>query len=106
MDCRNRIIPGCDNHVPDILLRRGGLACVTGEKSFEPEFLYALKSIQETDWPKFYVVGEEQWPPVYKDLLKNIKINLWFEIHKFSRRSKLVIKLKKSVMSYLLVILI
>ncbi|CDH61122.1 integrase core domain containing protein [Lichtheimia corymbifera JMRC:FSU:9682] len=36
----------------------------------EPEYLYAVRAIQETDWPKFYAKPEEQWPSLYKDLLQ------------------------------------
>ncbi|KAG2213622.1 hypothetical protein INT45_010121 [Circinella minor] len=61
--------PGRDNHVPDLLSRRDGPSCITDEKSLEPDFLYAVKAIQESDWPKFYAFGEEQWRSVYKDLL-------------------------------------
>ncbi|KAG2211416.1 hypothetical protein INT45_011866, partial [Circinella minor] len=61
--------PGRDNHIPDLLSRRDGPSCIMDEKSLEPDFLYAVKAIQESDWPKFYAFGEEQWPSVYKDLL-------------------------------------
>ena len=61
--------PGKDNHVPDLLSRRDGPACETHEPDMEPEFLYAVKSVQESDWPKFYALPEEQWPAIYKDLL-------------------------------------
>ncbi|KAG2216411.1 hypothetical protein INT45_009908 [Circinella minor] len=65
--------PGRDNHVPDLLSRRDGSACITQEKSMEPEFLYAVQSIQESDWPMFYALDEDKWPPMYKDLLSKHK---------------------------------
>ncbi|KAG2216805.1 hypothetical protein INT45_013817 [Circinella minor] len=65
--------PGRDNHIPDVLLRRDGPTCVAADKSLEPEFLYAVKAIDESDWPKFYTFAEENWPPTYKDLLAKHK---------------------------------
>ena len=65
--------PGRDNHIPDVLLRRDGPTCVAADKSLEPEFFYAVKAIDESDWPKFYTFAEENWPPTYKDLLAKHK---------------------------------
>ncbi|KAG2208373.1 hypothetical protein INT45_000625, partial [Circinella minor] len=65
--------PGRNNHVPDLLLKRDGPTCVTDEKSLEPDYLYAVKSVQESNWPKFYALGEENWPHMYKDLLAKHK---------------------------------
>ena len=65
--------PGRDNHIPDVLSRRDGPTCVAADKSLEPEFLYAVKAIDESDWPKFYTFAEENWPPTYKDLLAKHK---------------------------------
>ncbi|KAG2207610.1 hypothetical protein INT45_004096, partial [Circinella minor] len=65
--------PGRDNHVPDLLSRRDGPTCITQEKSLEPELLYAVKSIQESDWPKFYAFDEDKRPGMYKDLLDKHK---------------------------------
>ena len=61
--------PGKENCVPDLLSRRDGPECISNEPSMEPEYLYAVKSIEESDWPKFYARPEEKWPPIYKDLL-------------------------------------
>ncbi|KAJ8651194.1 hypothetical protein O0I10_013364, partial [Lichtheimia ornata] len=36
----------------------------------EPEYLYATRAIQESDWPKFYLRPEEKWPSSYADLLR------------------------------------
>ncbi|KAJ8651748.1 hypothetical protein O0I10_012673, partial [Lichtheimia ornata] len=60
---------GVSNVVPDLLSRRDGPNCHSNEASLEPEYLYALKSIEESDWPKFYVMEESKWPQAYKDLL-------------------------------------
>ena len=65
--------PGRENHIPDLLSRRDGPHCITDEKPLEPDYLYAIKSIQESDWPKFYAFGEEKWPPMFKDLLAKHK---------------------------------
>ena len=65
--------PGKDNHVPDLLSRRDGPEYITQEPEMEPEFLYAVKAIQESDWPKFYALPEDQKPPMYKDLLSKHK---------------------------------
>ncbi|KAG2214673.1 hypothetical protein INT45_011182, partial [Circinella minor] len=65
--------PGKDNHVPDLLSRRDGPTCITNEKSIEPDYLYAVKSVQESDWPKFYAQPDTNWPPMYKDLLEKHK---------------------------------
>lgn len=62
--------PGKDNHVPDILSRRDGAHCLTNESDMEPEYLYATRAIQESDWPKFYLRPEEKWPSSYADLLR------------------------------------
>ena len=53
--------------------RRDGPNCTTNEKPLGPDYLYAIKSIQESDWPKFYTFGKEKWPPMYKDLLTKHK---------------------------------
>ena len=81
--------PGRDNHVPDLLSRRDGSACITQEKSMEPEFLYAVQSIQESDWPMFYALDEDKWPPMYKDLLSKHK-------DKFVVRDQQVFRLMKN----------
>lgn len=60
---------GVDNQVPDLLSRRDGPNCHSDEASLEPEYLYALKSIEESDWPRFYAMEESKWPEAYKDLL-------------------------------------
>ncbi|KAG2215853.1 hypothetical protein INT45_013897 [Circinella minor] len=65
--------PGHENHVPDLLSRRDGPNCTTDTQPLEPNYLYALKAIQESDWPKFYTLVEENWPPTYKDLLTKHK---------------------------------
>ncbi|KAG2212446.1 hypothetical protein INT45_003620, partial [Circinella minor] len=65
--------PGRENHVPDLLSRRDGPNCTTDMQPLEPNYLYALKAIQESDWPKFYTLVEENWPPTYKDLLTKHK---------------------------------
>ena len=61
--------PGKDNHISDLLSRRDGPACVTQEPEMEPDYLYAMKAVQESDWPKFYAMPEDKWSPTYKDLL-------------------------------------
>ncbi|KAJ8651445.1 hypothetical protein O0I10_013004 [Lichtheimia ornata] len=61
--------PGKENCVPDLLSRRDGPNCISQEASMEPQYLYAVKSIQESDWPKFYASPEDNWPAIYKDLL-------------------------------------
>ncbi|CDH61368.1 predicted protein [Lichtheimia corymbifera JMRC:FSU:9682] len=35
----------------------------------EPEYLYAVKSVQDSDWPKFYAKSESEWPSLFKDQL-------------------------------------
>ena len=65
--------PGRENHVPDFLSRRDSPNCIMNENPLEPNYLYAVKSIHESDWPKFYAFGEEKWPPMYKDLLEKHK---------------------------------
>ena len=57
----------------DLLSRRDGPACVTSEPSLEPDYLYAVKSVQESNWPKFYALPEANWSPMYKDLLDKHK---------------------------------
>lgn len=61
--------PGKENCVPDLLSRRDGPECISNEPSMEPEYLYAAKSVQDSDWPKFYARHEDNWPATYKDLL-------------------------------------
>ncbi|KAG2212841.1 hypothetical protein INT45_010598 [Circinella minor] len=46
-----------------------GPECLPADTSIEPDYLYAIKSIEESDWPKFYTFNESQWPSMYKDLL-------------------------------------
>ena len=60
---------GIENVVPDLLSRRDGPECLPADTSMEPDYLYAIKSIEESDWPKFYTFNESQWPSMYKDLL-------------------------------------
>lgn len=35
--------------------------------------MYAIKSVQETDWPRFYIKSPDQWPRTLKDLLEENK---------------------------------
>ena len=77
--------PGKDNHIPDLLSRRDGPACETLESEMEPDYLYAMKAVQESDWPKFYAKPENTWPPSYKDLLLKHK-------DKFVSRDNLVFR--------------
>ena len=65
--------PGKDNHVPNLLSRCDGPTCITEEKAIEPDYLYAIKSMQESDWPKFYMHPESNWPDMFKDLLEKHK---------------------------------
>lgn len=65
--------PGKENCVPDLLSRRDGPDCTTDETSMEPDYLYAIKSVQETDWPRFYIKSPDQWPRTLKDLLEENK---------------------------------
>lgn len=65
--------PGKENCIPDLLSRRDGPACHTDEPSMEPEYLYAIKSVQDTDWPKFYAMSQDRWPDSLKDLLHENK---------------------------------
>lgn len=66
--------PGKDNHVPDLLSRREGPDCKTNTMDTEPDFLYAARlSVQESDWPKFYVRAEADWPPLFADLMHQHK---------------------------------
>ena len=60
---------GTENVIPDLLSRRDGPDCTPAEQSMEPDYLYALKSIEESDWPKFYSFDPPKWPSIYKDLL-------------------------------------
>lgn len=62
--------PGITNHIPDLLSRRDGPHSTTNDPPLEPDYLYALKSIQESDWPKFYASSSSQWPTTYRDLLQ------------------------------------
>ncbi|KAJ8651225.1 hypothetical protein O0I10_013311, partial [Lichtheimia ornata] len=39
----------------------------------EPEYLYAIESVQDTDWPKFYAMPQDRWPDSLKDLLHENK---------------------------------
>ena len=107
--------PGRENHVPDLLSRRDGPNCTTDTQPLEPNYLYALKAIQESDWPKFYTLAEENWPPTYKDLLTKhkekfvVRADQVFRIIKngndkyearyvlFARRADLVQEFHKSV---------
>jgi hypothetical protein len=59
--------PGKENQVADLLSRRDGPDCTPAQTSMEPEYLYAVKSIQESDWPKFYTKPQDQWPAIVKD---------------------------------------
>lgn len=62
--------PGRTNHIPDLLSRRDGPDTTTTDPPLEPDYLYALKSVQESDWPKFYTLPTSQWPETYRDLLQ------------------------------------
>ncbi|KAJ8663287.1 hypothetical protein O0I10_000525 [Lichtheimia ornata] len=62
--------PPWQNRAFDILSRRDGAHCLTNESDMEPEYLYATRAIQESDWPKFYLRPEEKWPSSYADLLR------------------------------------
>lgn len=64
-----RYKPGKENRIPDLLSRRDGPNCEPHETSMEPEYLYVVKSVQGSDWPKFYARPEDQWPATLKDLL-------------------------------------
>ncbi|KAG0165926.1 hypothetical protein DFQ29_001249 [Apophysomyces sp. BC1021] len=67
--------PGKDNNVLDILSRRDGPECTTNEESLEPDYLYAVCLAHESDWPKFYVQPEEEWPVDLKPKLESQKHN-------------------------------
>ncbi|CDH61371.1 retrotransposon ty3-gypsy subclass [Lichtheimia corymbifera JMRC:FSU:9682] len=65
--------PGKENYIPDLLSRRDGPNCDTKEQPMEPEYLYAMKSVQDTDWPKFYASSPDNWPITLKDVLEKHK---------------------------------
>ena len=60
---------GTENIIPNLLSHRDGPDCIPAEQSMEPDYLYAMRSIKESNWPKFYTFATSQWPNMYKDFL-------------------------------------
>lgn len=85
--------PGRENHIPDLLSRRDGSDCPVAADSLEPDYLYAVKAIQESDWPKFYTRPESAWPDMYKDHTSTA-INLLSRLIGFTARSSSGLKSK------------
>ncbi|KAG1369131.1 hypothetical protein G6F61_012599 [Rhizopus arrhizus] len=48
--------PGKENNVPDALSRRDGPSCTAETENMEPNYLYSVHNIHETDWPQYYSI--------------------------------------------------